>query len=859
MNIVSKLTLKHLLENKKRSIVTILGIATSTALISAILLGVFSFFSFFGQISILTSGYAHAAFEEVSEEQYKGLLQDDALKTVGLRALEEEKTGIRLINDQPDRFRIGNIDHANQASYEMRVICDYEGELPKNSSEIAVEEAFLKENNLDLKVGDTLTFEQGYRYMENDEEGFYYLGGNYRSEEKFEAKSVDTCIITAILHGNRPTKDWDILRGLDDGYYPEQEDAEVSMMLAKCDTSSIKQIKNLVKKYGIQKYEYNSEYFISIFALEGSSGAYSEMFVFLGVALAIVIATSVVLIFNSIGMSLTERMRYLGMLASVGATSRQKRFSIYYEGFILGLIGIPLGLLMGYIGTKITLAILGSKILAADILAGAEGMRGTIPIVCEPHVVALIIFFSGLTILISSLIPGLKAARIMPIDALRQSSVIKVKARKLRVNPLIRKIFGYEGELAYKNIKRNGVKGTVITVSIAVSVILFLSINYVCNSVQRANSYDFNIPYSVIASCSLEESDKLREAIVAMDDVEDVYCAYMISFLFQKPSNDPDAVLANTDIANRDYLTDNFKNVDFGAMAVVVIDDQYFDKLLADNGLEKEKYYSGTLRGVLLNDMFHEKKSSEVFNSGILGQSLHYDETEGFPPAVEVADFVEYDSGNFVLDFVPKGSMVVYVPKSVYFEEAAEVIPADKLSLDFGVKTDNPKEVHARIYELLQQDGYHNYYCSDLSNLAEAMDTVTLMLKTAMYGFSTLLTLIAIANIINTISTGVLLRRKEFAMYKSIGMASGGFKKMIRLETLLYGIKALLYGIPISLILSYLMYNSFDSKLYSFDPDYLMYVIVVAVVFAVVGLSMLLSINKIKDDNIIDALKEDAV
>ena len=158
----------------------------------------------------------------------------------------------------------------------------------------------------------------------------------------------------------------------------------------------------------------------------------------------------------------------------------------------------------------------------------------------------------------------------------------------------------------------------------------------------------------------------------------------------------------------------------------------------------------------------------------------------------------------------------------------------------------------------MESEGYHNYYCADLADTVKAMDTITLLLKTAMYGFTVLLTLIAIANIVNTISNGVLLRRKEFAMYKSVGMEDSGFKKMIRLETLLYGFKALLWGVPISLLLSYLMYNSFDTALYTFNPDLFMYAVVVIAVFGILGISMALSISKIKDDNIIEALKEDA-
>ena len=859
MNIVSKLTLKHLLGNKKRSIVTILGIAASTALISAIVLGVFSFFKFFGTLSIRTDGNAQAQFDEITREQYVSLTEDKRIASVGLRDNEVKNTGVRLLSDKENRFRVGNIDHVDESYLSMMVISDYEGVLPGNSSEIAVEEQFLIDNGLDdLKIGDTLTFEQGYRYIDDQLEGFMYLGGNYRSDEQFEALSTETCTVTAILHGNRPTIDWDILRGLDEGYFPDKEKSQVIITLKKCDHTGLKQLKSIVSDHGIDKRAYNTEYLVSCFAFEGSGGTYRSFFVMMGVALAIVIATSVILIFNSIGMSLTERMRYLGMLASVGATAKQKRFSIYYEGLILGLIGIPLGLLFGYIGTKITLIFLGSKILAADMLVGAEGMTGGIPIVCAPSVIIAIIFFSAITILISTFIPAIRAAKVMPIDALRQTNVVKVKARRLRVNPLIRKIFGYEGELAYKNIKRNGVKGKVITATIAVSIVLFLTINYFCNSLARANQYELDIPYQLIASCLYTESDRLRGAISEMNDVDDVYSASMIEFLFEK-AQDSTAELANTDIADPNFLLPGFENMDYSGMAVVVVDDEDFNRLLKDNGLNKEEYYGDTLKGVLLNDYFHEKKPSEFFNDRILGQVLHYDIAQGNPPAVEITAFVKYDANNKMLDLIPKTSIAVYVPVSMYYGKAKEVLPEDRLTMDLGVETSKHSEVFAKIYSLLESDGYHSYYCADLTDALNAMDTVTLLLKTAMYGFTILLTLIAIANIVNTISTGVLLRRKEFAMYKSVGLENSGFSKMIRLETLLYGIKALIWGIPISLILSYIMYYTLDTELYTFDPDLIMYAIIIFAVFGILGISMALSINKIKDDNIIDVLKEDAV
>ncbi|SEM35855.1 putative ABC transport system permease protein [Butyrivibrio sp. ob235] len=859
MNIVSTLTLRHLLGNKKRSVVTILGIAASTALISAIVLGVFSFFKFFGFISIQSDGNAHAQFSEITQQQFNELKEDDRIDSVGLCDIEETVTGVRLLSGKDERFCVGNTMHADYDYMTMRVVTDYDGQLPKNSSEIAIEEQFLIDNGLEnLKIGDTLTFEQGYRYTYDELEGLIYLGGNYRSDEQFKALSTETCTVTAILHGNRPTGSWDILRGLDEGFFPEKDKTQVIITLKNCNHTALKQLKSIASDYEIAKCDYNTEYLLSCFAFEGSGGAYRSFFVMMAVALAIVIATSVILIFNSIGMSLTERMRYLGMLASVGATAKQKRFSIYYEGFVLGMIGIPLGLLFGYLGTKITLSVLGSKILEADMFVGAEGLRGSIPVVCEPSVIAAIVFFAALTILISTFVPAIRAAKVMPIDALRQSNVVKVKAKSLRVNPIIRKIFGYEGELAYKNIKRNGVKGKVITATIAVSVILFLTINYFCNSIARANDYEINIPYQLVASCSFSESDRLRSAISEMEDVDDVYSASMIQFRFKK-APESQIELANTDIADSKFLLPGFADLYFSGMDVVIVDDEDFNKILEDNGLDKNEYYGDTLKGVLLNDYFREKKSSEVFNDGILGQVLHYDKVQGYPPAIEIAAFVRYDENNKTFDLSPKGNIAAFVPVSMYYEKAKEVLPEDKLTMDLGVETADHEVVHDRIYALLESDGYHSYYCGDLTDAVKAMDTITLMLKTAMYGFTILLTLIAIANIVNTISTGVLLRRKEFAMYKSVGLENSGFKKMIRLETLLYGIKALVWGISISLLLSYLMFTTFDTRLHTFNPDLLMYVVTTIAVFGILGLSMALSISKIKDDNIIEALKEDAV
>lgn len=859
MNIMAKLTLKHLLENKKRTVITIIGVAMSVALISSIFMGVASFFEFIADISIKTSGNTHAAFYEVTGEQADALKADDRIALAGVKDNNNKISGIRLSSDLEERFVVGNILHADEDFYKEVVNSGYEGTLPANSSEVAVNKSYLEKNGLNLNVGDTISFEQGNRYYIDEDGKVIYYGGEYRSNEQFEKISDEQCRITAIISENRPTSDYDMLRGMDKGFFPEKKDAEVRICLKKCDHTAAEEIRKIAAEYGIAKIEINQEYLIGKFAIDKKSSSFAAFFRVLGAALFIAVLTAIILMVNSFGMSLAEKMRYLGMLASVGATGKQKRFSVFFEGLILAVVGIPIGMFIGYMGTKLTLSVLGRAILEADMIVGAEGMRGSIPVVCTPLVILLSVGLSAVTVFVSSLIPAIKAAKVMPVDAIRQTGTIRIKSKKLKVNPLIRAVFGYEGELAYKNIKRNGIKAFIITTSIAVSVIMFLTITFFCDSAERANKFDFELPYQVVVSCSYEEKDKLRQVLADMEGVDKVFSCGMITYNYKENKEEPDAPIANKKILNKDFLTSAYSELDIDMIYLCITDDEDFRALLTQNGLSEDKYFGDNLKGVLLNNYFHEEGTEPIFNDRILGERIFYDAEEGNPPAVEVSDFVGYDKNSYIFKIVPKGTVAVYVPESIFYAKDIELIPKDELTCDFGVVTKDSKEVSDKIFAMLEEDGYHNYTCSDLTDSLNVMKTVTLILKTAMYGFTVLLTLIAVANIVNTISTGVLLRRKEFAMYKSVGMAQGGFKKMIFLETVFYGLKALMAGLPISVILSYLMYRALDIKIYSFDLDIMTYVLVVVVVFVVVSISMILGLNKIKDDSIIEALKEDVV
>ncbi len=867
MNIISTLTLRHLLENKKRTIVTILGIAASAALITAILVGVFSFFRFFGSINRITDGDVHADFDNLSWEDVTALKDDDRIKYAGTVCADPTITGVRMLADKEDRFRVGNIFNGGEDTYRQLVVSGYEGKLPESSSEVAVEQAFLDDNGLDLHVGDTLTFELGNRYETDPDGKKVYYGGSYRSEEQFEVVSKETAVITAILHGNRPTGDYDILRGMDFGTPIGLDDKGESFLhcritLDQADSTSAIQIRQIAADHNLHIGDMNSEFLISVFAVNGMGDTYTQLFTLMAIALLIVVATSVVLIYNAFGMSLAEKIKYLGMLASVGATKAQKRASIYFEGMVLGFIGIPLGILAGIAGAAVTLSVIGSKIMESDMIVGAEGLRGGIPVIIDPFVILAVIVLSAVTIFISALIPAVRASKIMPLDALRQTNTIRLKAGKLKVNPLIKKIFGYEGELAYKNIKRNGLKGTVIVFSMAVSIIMFLTIDFFDQTFIKLNKYELDLPFNIYVSCGLDEKDRLKGELEALPEIERVVPADHVAYIFREQEDEPEFVPANNSFLDKDCLTNDYKTLfdTLNEVVVVIVDDGDFDALLEANGLSRDEYYGKELKGVILDSYLHTENGRPVFNEKINGQKIFYDDPDNNPPAVEVSGIVKYKKDSYVCNLVPKNTVDVYVPASMYYEKAQEHIDRDILSYTYGVFTaENEGGLAAKISDITTYGGYSNCVIHDLSKTRDAMDTVSLMLNTAMYGFTILLTLIAIANIVNTISTAVHMRRQEFAMFRSVGMEGTGIKKMLLLETVLYGLRALVIGIPVSILLSFLMYQTIETRLFAFELNYPMYLMMVIAVFAMIGLSMLLSASRINDDSIIEALKCDAM
>ena len=181
---------------------------------------------------------------------------------------------------------------------------------------------------------------------------------------------------------------------------------------------------------------------------------------------------------------------------------------------------------------------------------------------------------------------------------------------------------------------------------------------------------------------------------------------------------------------------------------------------------------------------------------------------------------------------------------------------------EFNFKAENYKKAYSNLSEYIKNSsGFKKSAVSSLYSERETADAnraLLLVVDIFVYGFILLIALIVVANIFNTISTNILLRRKEFAMLKSVGMAKRGFDRMMNFECLLYGVKSLLIGLPVSFLLCYLMSKSLQVGWNAaFAIPWGNVAVVVVSVFVMVFGSMLYSMRKIKRDNPIEALRND--
>lgn len=836
MNIINKLTLRHLKENKKRTVVTIIGIIISVAMITATCVSVTSLIHVFAQSEAYTGGNWHIELENADAGQIEKLEQNEDLQYVGVcKTLElGNQAAVRVDSGKKASVSVGDILAGNRDYFSAMFTASYQGKLPANENEIVVTREFLDKNGLSWQIGDTVRVELGRRIVKDTTGALQQITGSYAVGETFESGGPASYTLVGIAEkSNFPSGSAVLFRGLSQA---EQSGGDVYLTAKTLDRGTLDILKNALTKAGIAPdYNLHVELFRYNYIVLESDATMITLLSFSSVIMAIIIIASVMLIYNAFGISVSERSRYLGMLASVGATKAQKRRSVYFEGAVLGAFGIPLGFLAGIGGMAVTFRVLDPVFAKSGLNYENTSFTLSFPW----WIIPVIALLSIITIAISAYIPARRASRTTPIDALRQNTDVRVKAKKLRSPILVRKIFGYEGELAYKNMKRNGRKSRIITSSLALSIVLFLSVYSFCDMFSEATRLSSDVPYQVYAYVDLQDADRFREEVSALGNFDKMYSV--------------NAIYGTGLTTAKDNFVNGYDRMfssDEGGFPLYLcyVDDNDFNAMCEENGINPKPFYKGDSM-VVMNGLEHTNSAAKIFSDSVIGTTFSSTKDASDPlTGYTVGALVPYRDTSYVYGLASTVYVTAFAPVS-----AAQFAG----SYTFGFETTQHEAFSEDVQDILENGNYADSGVMDMVSSIEMMNSTTLIMQVFLYGFITLMALISVANIFNTVSTSIDLRRKEFAMLKSVGVAPKGFNRMLRFESLFYGLKALIFGLPLGLLCSYFMQQilvsgSFDIAFY---PDWRVYLGVTLAVFLIVGMSMWYATSKVKKDTIVETLK----
>ena len=886
MNVLNKLTKKNLLLNKKRTVVTIIGIMLSTALVCAVAGLVTSAQQTFVNIIKNTDGDYHISFSNVPQEQQKYIIQNNAVdsyyttKELGYSKFESIQN-----EDKPYIYVVAMNENAfDKGAYKLT-----EGRMAQNENEIVIPQHLIDNGRAKINVGDKITLNVGTRELmdgsklnqknpylaSSSKEYIYQETGKAVDNEDYEEQIVNgqkkeyTVVGIMKRPGVEPysAPGYTAVTYSNDG--KNVGNAEKTVLANTKSATTIanfyvtlknpkeyenvkNQIKNTIEAE--TKNEIEVEVNSDLLRFEGvlSESTLGVLYGIASVIIVIIIVSSVFVIRNSFSISVSEKTKQYGMLASVGATKKQIKRSVLLEGLYIGIIAIPLGILLGIVAIIILLWIV--NLLLVDMMEGTSFVYD-VPVAA----ILISIAISTVTIFLSCLIPAIKASKIPPIEAIRGTDDIKIKTRKIKTSKLTKKLFGIGGVIASKNLKRNRKKYRTTVVSLVVSISIFIALSsFLTYGQMMTGSYYTDLSYNIAVNGG---NEALYEKIATWSGINSYSYSYQTSAEIDVNKYGTD--FAKEELENKKQIYEEDFPEDVGkyeyntlGLTIVMVNNDYFKSYVKSLGMNEKDYSNIAILG---DDMMHylgqgKSKVEHYFNVKA-GESME----------VTMDDEQKQIKISKITTERPMGYESCYTEGGYLFvSEDYSVVTKDKSELNSGnlcIDAQKPSEIENKLTDLKKEgEDFEDIMITNLAEYADQQKRIIILVSIFLYGFIAVITLIGVTNIFNTITTNMILRSKEFANLKSIGMTTKEFNKMIKLESIMYGAKSLLIGIPIGLLGSYEIFKSFTNSIdFGFIIPWQAIIISVIFVFIIVGLTMKYSLNKINKQNIIETIRQDNI
>lgn len=869
MNALTKITLRNIKLNRKRAWVTIIGIMLATALIVVVADMAESFRSSMVEYEKAHSGDYHYCFYDVDPENLKYFEGNRNIEKLGYSVDlgYTELTGSR--NEKKPYLYLKAMD---ESAMQVANVTLTEGRLPENDHEIVISDSIRTNGGVEYRVGDTIRLTNSNREdakgNEEDQSCEYMEGEQLTDSGKAAGEYTVVGIMERLMRSQEPyyapgytviTRITDVTQYSDITVYTSytktglKKREEVTAGLLKLPLDTYRKYQNgeplneeeqqqLEESQKIASYVTCNIWLLKYQMMLFSDGSLKMLYFMAGIAIVIIIVTSVFCIRNSFVISLTEKLHLYGMLSSIGATGKQRKKLIYGEALILGAVGIPLGILLGLLAGWLVVKGTGHLMQSS--------LQVTLAYVISWPAILASIVLAVITILLSAGQSAGKAAKISPIQAIRGNDTIRISRKEIRMPKWLSRLFGIGGTIAYKNLKRARVKYRTTIISIVVSVAVFIGMSsFMSVAMKIADTYYTDSSYQLMVPLNGKDQMENARKILNLDGVKEAeicqrdYISVPVDEV--KYSKQYQTLMGNT--GEEDYSDETFMIValnpeafqayakklgctvkDGNSQAILISD---VTKTVMQNG--EEKYMTGELYDYQTGDVI--QGTMEMSDTPISVQIIKT--TTERPMSVE-------NIGGVGMLIVSNTELTDYQKEMI-----------DRLEV--YIHCEDPDGLQKVIEDDME---FVNFNVVNLKQSYDATKSLFTLIGVFLYGFIIVIALIGITNIFNTITTNMELRSREFATLKSIGMTRREFRRIIWLESVFYGVKSLLIGIPAGILLSVGFHMAMGTNLETaYHLPWTGILISIGAVFVLLFGIMRYSMGRINRKNIIETIQSENI
>lgn len=777
---IRNLANKSFRSNQTRNIIATLAIALTTLLFTSLFtMGIGTVESIQQATMRQAGGDGHAMLKYITDQQFDAVKDHDSIEEIAYaRSLSDSVDNEALIKRRAEFW------YYDEVALKLGFIQLEEGHLPEAEDEVIVDTKTLELLGIPLRQGEAVRLDLDIRGESVTRE--FVLSGWFTDDPVFNVGRIFTSRAYVDAHKAELQYTYYIdhsMTGAINAYvmFPNSMNLQgkLDILLKESGFSTVETDPNFLES------NVNWSYLSTNFGMDAGTA------LGLGCGLLLIMFTGYLIIYNIFQISIARDIRFYGLLKTIGTTGKQIRRIIRRQALILCVVGIPLGLLLGFFSGKALVPILMTDVF--DI-------HSTITVSANPGIFLGSALFAWITVVISTWKPGNMAGRVSPIEAVRYTaSEASRRTQKQSING------AKMSRMAWSNIGRNKKRTALVTVSLSLSIILLNTVITLSGAIDmdqyfsKFSDTDFLIAHADYFNHKFygtenQASEQMVEAVNALEGFEEggrLYGGRQNMFYAEKP------YYTSSNICNSNKKGHYFS-------AVYGLETLPMNRLmLIDGELDMEKLKSGNyiLEGVDLDD-----------NSKVIAESARYEIGETItlyhegsvsPANTGGKDYIE--STFTVLGHVGSETYIntdrsrwghrFYLPAEVY--KTLVDNPA-VMSYAFNVADDKEASVEAFLKTYTDKVEPLMNFDSKMTSVESFQGTQNIVM-TIGGALGVIMGIIGILNFINAELTGIVSRKREFAMMQSIGMTRKQLRMMLCFEGLGYaglaGISSLVFGI----------------------------------------------------------------